>query len=96
MFGFEDYTELSKPRDLAKIFDTAEYMKWRSFRDSEDSRFVNLVMPRVIARLPYGAATKPIDEFDYEEAPSDEAGRAARWATTTTAGRTPPTSWARG
>ena len=74
MFGFNDYTELSKPRDLSKIFETAEYMKWRSFRDSEDSRFVNLVMPRVISRLPYGSATKPIDEFDFEEAPSDEAG----------------------
>ena len=74
MFGFDDWTELSKPRDLAKIFDTAEYLKWRSFRDSEDSRFVSLVMPRVIARLPYGAATKPVDEFGYEEAPSDETG----------------------
>ncbi len=74
MFGFKDYTELSKPRDLAKIFDTVEYMKWRSFRDSEDSRFVNMVMPRVISRLPYGAATKPIDEFNFEEAPYDEAG----------------------
>ncbi len=76
MFGFSDYTELSKPRDLAKIFETAEYMKWRSFRDSEDSRFVSLVMPRVIARLPYGANTKPIDEFSYEEAPFDAAGAA--------------------
>ena len=76
MFGFQEWTELSRPRDLAKIFDTAEYMKWRSFRDSEDSRFVSLVMPRVIARVPYGAATKPIDEFGYEEAPFDEAGAA--------------------
>ena len=76
MFGFQSYTELSRPRDLAKIFDTAEYMKWRSFRDSEDSRFVALVMPRVIARLPYGANTKPIDEFAYEEAPFDAAGAA--------------------
>ncbi|MBS0639395.1 MAG: type VI secretion system contractile sheath large subunit [Acetobacteraceae bacterium] len=71
MFGFQDYTELSKPRDLAKIFESAEYMKWRSFRDSEDARFVSLVMPRVIARLPYGEKTKSIDEFAYEEAPSD-------------------------
>ena len=54
MFGFDDWTELSKPRDLAKIFETAEYAKWRSFRESEDARFVNLVMPRVVARLPYG------------------------------------------
>jgi type VI secretion system protein ImpC len=76
LFGMQSWTELSKPRDLAKIFDTAEYMKWRSFRDTEDSRFVSLVMPRVLARLPYGANTKPIEEFGYEEAPFDEAGAA--------------------
>jgi type VI secretion system protein ImpC len=76
MFGFQSWPELSRPRDLAKIFDTIEYAKWRSFRDSEDSRFVNLVMPRAVARLPYGAATKPIDEFAYEEAPYDAAGTA--------------------
>lgn len=67
LFGFDDWSELSKPRDLAKIFDSAEYIKWRSFRDSEDSRFVALTMPRVLSRLPYGADTAPIEAFDYEE-----------------------------
>ncbi len=76
MFGFDSWTELTKPRDLAKIFESADYTKWRSFRDSEDSRFVSLVMPRTLARLPYGAATKAIDEFNYEEAPYDAAGAA--------------------
>jgi type VI secretion system protein ImpC len=76
MFGFDDWTELTKPRDLAKIFDTAEYMKWRSFRDSEDARFVSLVMPRVLARVPYGAATSPVEDFGYEEAPYDATGAA--------------------
>jgi type VI secretion system protein ImpC len=76
MFGFDGWTELAKPRDLAKIFETQEYTKWRSYRDSEDSRFVSLVMPRTLARLPYGVATKPIEEFVYEEAPYDEAGAA--------------------
>ncbi|MGI9498577.1 MAG: type VI secretion system contractile sheath large subunit [Geminicoccaceae bacterium] len=74
MFGFESWNDLSKPRDLEKIFDSAEYMKWRSFRDSEDSRFVSLVMPRVLSRLPYGASTKPIEEFAFEEAPAGEDG----------------------
>lgn len=69
MFGFDDFTELSKPRDLEKIFDSIEYAKWRSFRESDDSRFVTLTMPRTLARLPYGAATKPVEEFAYEEAP---------------------------
>ena len=75
MFGMNDFRELSKPRDLAKIFETAEYTKWRGLRDTEDARFLNLVMPRTIARLPYGAATVPVEEFNYEEAPFDAAGK---------------------
>jgi len=75
MFGFDSYTELLKPRDLEKVFDSAEYIQWRSFRDSEDSRFVTLTMPRVLARLPYGQATKPIDAFNFEEAPRADDGR---------------------
>jgi type VI secretion system protein ImpC len=76
MFGFTDWRDLSKPRDLAKIFETAEYTKWRSFRETDDARFVSLVMPRVIARLPYGAATKAVEEFGYEEAPKNADGSA--------------------
>jgi type VI secretion system protein ImpC len=67
MFGMDDYTELSKPRDLAKIFGTVDYAQWQSFRESPDSRYVALTMPRVLARLPYGEKFKPIDEFKYEE-----------------------------
>lgn len=79
MFGFDDWTELSKPRDLEKVFESLEYTKWRSFRDSEDSRFVTLTMPRVLARLPYGKATKPIEEFGYEEFEVDnETGMAVK------------------
>ncbi|MBE7209407.1 MAG: type VI secretion system contractile sheath large subunit [Gluconacetobacter diazotrophicus] len=74
LMGFEHWNELSRPRDLAKIFDTTEYLKWRGFRDSEDSRFVALTMPRVLARLPYGETTRPIDEFAFEEAPFDPDG----------------------
>jgi len=73
-FGFDSFTELSKPRDLEKIFDSAEFIRWRSFRDSEDSRFVTLTMPRVLARLPYGKATKPVEEFDFEEAETNNEG----------------------
>jgi type VI secretion system protein ImpC len=75
LFGFNDWSMLAKPRDLEKIFDTVEYAKWRSLRESEDARFVTLVMPRVLARLPYGEATRPIEEFNYEEAQQNEAGQ---------------------
>lgn len=67
LFGFDDWTELTKPRDLEKVFESVEYTKWRSFRESEDSRFVTLTMPRVLARLPYGSATQPVEAFNFEE-----------------------------
>jgi type VI secretion system protein ImpC len=76
LFGFGEYTELSKPRDLEKIFDSLEYAKWRGYRDSEDSRFVTLTMPRALARLPYGEKTRPVEEFNYEEAPIGARGEA--------------------
>lgn len=56
-FGLDSYTELGKPRDLAKVLDTLEYAKWKSFRESEDSRYVGLAMPRFLGRLPYN----PVD-----------------------------------
>src|SRR6266567_2439353 len=67
LFNLPSYTSLEAPRDLAKIFDTTEYAKWKSFRQSEDSRYVALTLPRTLGRLPYGADTKPVEEFRYEE-----------------------------
>lgn len=76
MFGLPNgFGDLSKPRDLEKIFMSPEYTKWQSFRESDDSRFVTLAMPRVLSRLPYGQNTKTIDEFDYEEVPLDSSGK---------------------
>jgi hypothetical protein len=75
MFGFDSFTALNKPRDLEKIFLGKDWIKWQAFRESEDSRFAVLTMPRVLARLPYGAATRPIDEFEFEECDLDENGK---------------------
>src|SRR5271165_6666343 len=66
-FNLESYATLDAPRDLSKVFDSTEYAKWKSFRQSEDSRYVGLTAPRMLLRLPYGKDTKPIDEFVYEE-----------------------------
>lgn len=74
MFGFDRFTEISKPRDLSAMFESGEYIKWRSFRDSEDSRFVTLTMPRVLSRLPYGGSTKPVASFNFEEFEQDSSG----------------------
>jgi len=67
LMQMDSWQELSNPRDLTKIFQTPEYAAWRSLRDSEDSRYIGLAMPRFLSRLPYGAATDPVDEFDFEE-----------------------------
>ena len=63
----ESWQELANPRDLTKIFTNTEYAAWRSLRESEDARYLGLAMPRFLARLPYGARTNPVDEFDFEE-----------------------------
>jgi type VI secretion system protein ImpC len=53
LLGMESFADLGKPRDLAKVFDTLEYAKWKSFRESEDSRYVGLTVPRFLGRMPY-------------------------------------------
>jgi len=67
LMNMETWQELGNPRDLTKIFSTAEYAAWRSLRESEDSKYVGLTMPRFLSRLPYGADTDPVEEFDFEE-----------------------------
>jgi type VI secretion system protein ImpC len=76
----ESWNELANPRDLTKIFQTPEHAAWRSFRESEDSRYVGLAMPRFLARRPYGAKTDPVEEFDFEEDTSAEGSKNYTWA----------------
>jgi type VI secretion system protein ImpC len=67
MFNWQSFTDLAGPRDLAKIFDNDLYIRWKSFRESEDSRYVGLTLPHVLLRLPYGKDTVPVEGFNYEE-----------------------------
>jgi len=67
LFDMESFTELSIPRDLAKSFESSELIKWRSFRDSEDSRYVSLALPHILMRLPYGPDTKPTEGVTFVE-----------------------------
>jgi type VI secretion system protein ImpC len=67
LLNLDSFSQLGEPRDIGKIFDSTEFAKWKSFRASEDSRYVGLTMPRVLMRLPYGKDTKPVDDFNYEE-----------------------------
>lgn len=67
MLNLESYTQLDSPRDLAKVFDTTEYARWKAFRQSEDSRYVALTLPRMLLREPYGPNNVPVDAFNYDE-----------------------------
>jgi type VI secretion system protein ImpC len=67
VMNMESWQELNDPRDLTKIFQTPDYAAWRSLRESEDSRYLGLAMPRFLSRLPYGNDTEPVEEFDFEE-----------------------------
>ena len=71
LMNMDSWQELSDPRDLSKIFTTPEYAGWRSLRESDDSRYIGLAMPRFLSRLPYGAKGNPVEEFAFEE---DTAG----------------------
>ena len=64
----ESWQELANPRDLTRIFTrNLEYAAWNALRQSEDSRYIGLTMPRFLARLPYGIRTNPVDAFSFEE-----------------------------
>jgi len=67
LFNLDDFTALDAPRDLAKMFDTSDYARWKSFRQSDDARYVALALPRVLMRAPYGRGGVEVEGFDYEE-----------------------------
>lgn len=80
LFQMESWQELSNPRDVANIFTTPEYAAWRSLRDSEESRYIGLTLPRFLARRPYGAKSDPVDDFDFEEDASGPDVSKYTWA----------------
>lgn len=80
LMQMQSWQELANPRDLAKIFSTPEYAGWRSLRESDDSKYIGMCMPRFLARTPYGAKTNPVEEFDFEEDVADADHSKYCWA----------------
>src|SRR3954449_6746202 len=79
LLGMDSWTELTNPRDIGKIFDTPEYAAWKSLRDSPDSKYLGLCLPRVLSRVPYGAKTEPVEEFAFEEETDGHKGEKYAW-----------------
>jgi len=67
MFGLENFQGLPPLKDLRTTFEGPQYIKWQSFRQTEDARYVALTMPRFLLRLPYGPDTQPVKSFNYQE-----------------------------
>ncbi len=80
LMQMDSWQELANPRDLTKIFQTAEYAGWRSLRETDDARYIGLAMPRFLARQPYGALSNPVDEFDFEEDTAGATHEKFAWA----------------
>jgi type VI secretion system protein ImpC len=79
LMGMDSWRELGNPRDLSKLFDTPDYAAWKGLRDGVDSRYVALCMPRVLARIPYGAKSEPVEEFGFEEDTDGHTGEKYGW-----------------
>ncbi len=79
LLGMDSWTELMNPRDIGKLMDTPDYAAWKGLRGAVDSRYVALCMPRVLARLPYGAKTEPVEEFAFEEETDGHKGEKYAW-----------------
>jgi type VI secretion system protein ImpC len=80
LFQMDSWQELANPADLTKKFSTPEHASWRSLRESEDSKYIGLAMPRFLARRPYGAKNIPVEEFDFEEETSAKDANSYTWA----------------
>ena len=79
LMGMDSWTELANPRDLSKLFDTPDYAAWKSLRDSDDAKYIGLCLPRVLARVPYGAKSEPVEEFAFEEDTDGHKGEKYAW-----------------
>ncbi len=79
MLQMDSWSELTNPRDLTKVFSTPDYASFRSLRETEDAKYIALTMPKVLSRLPYGAETEPVDEFDFEEDTSGSDSSKYAW-----------------
>src|ERR1700729_1580708 len=79
LLGMDSWRDLTNPRDIGKLMDTPDYAAWKGLRDSVDSRYVALCMPRVLARLPYGAKSEPVEEFAFEEDTDGHKGEKYGW-----------------
>ena len=72
LFDFNSFESFYEGKPVAAGFDTPAYASWNSFRDSDDSRYVTLTLPKTLARMPYGQNGIKVQEFNFEEFEASE------------------------
>ncbi len=53
LFGLDDFDNLGLHINVDEIFRSHDYVRWRSMREHDDSRFLALTLPQVLMREPY-------------------------------------------
>jgi type VI secretion system protein ImpC len=79
LFNLQSYTDLKASQDLTRVFEGDEYVEWNKFRESDHACYIGLTLPRILARLPYGAKNLPIEEFEFEELTNGETHGKDLW-----------------
>ncbi|MDD7972864.1 type VI secretion system contractile sheath large subunit [Roseinatronobacter alkalisoli] len=79
LLGMDSWNEINNPHDIGSLFETPDYAAWRGLRDSENSRYLALTMPRAMARLPYGQDSLPVEEFNFNEETDGHTGEKYSW-----------------
>ena len=80
LLSMDSWNEIGVPPDLSEMFQTPEYAAWNGLRDSENSRYIALTMPRVLAREPYSQnSTMKVAEFAFEEETDGHKGEKYSW-----------------
>lgn len=79
LLGMDSWNEINNPHDIGSLFETPDYAAWRGLRDSENSRYLALTMPRMMARLPYGQNSLPVEEFNFNEETDGHTGEKYAW-----------------
>ncbi len=67
LFGVDQHADLNITLNYEQIFKQDEYIKWRAFRDTEDSRFLGLVLPRILLRAPWRTKSSAFEGISYIE-----------------------------
>ena len=67
VLGIHSLDEHADPSEWNTSADSNESKLWAALRGQAESQYLGMTIPRFICRLPYGADTDPLENFEFEE-----------------------------